>query len=120
MNKTLKSYRMSEEFGRWTHRWAIEGEHMAVEFWTRDINADVDPVCGLEAHYRRCPPHRDPCPPDHPMCSVLRFAPCWHDGTSLYARERYMPHFSSKRPDHDTIFMLLADDLERYQRDLQR
>jgi hypothetical protein len=59
---------------------------------------------GLETH-SRTPLYGDTAP-SHDLCWLLQ-CPCWHDGTSMYAQEHYLP-------------MVLAGDHERVFRELVR
>ena len=60
---------------------------------------------GLEIH-SRTPLHEDRAP-SHDHCWLLQ-CPCWHDGTSLYAQEHYLPMVMAGY--HDMVFR----DLIRY------
>lgn len=64
---------------------------------------------GLEFHYRQPPRYMQDKPPSQDKCHLLQ-APCWHDGTSLYASEAYEPLFL--RGCYDAIFRLLERDAE--------
>ena len=46
-------------------------------------------------------------PPSHDECHILK-SPCWHDGTSLYAEEHYVPLL--KFGDHIAIFSSMVSD----------
>lgn len=56
---------------------------------------------GLEFHSRT--PRGSECAPSHDVCHVLK-APCWHDGTSLGAQERYLPLFLQGKQSYDYLF----------------
>lgn len=47
---------------------------------------------GVETHYAAPPEYMRDQPPSQEHCQYLD-APCWHDGTSLWARDRWLPGF---------------------------
>ena len=61
---------------------------------------------GLEFHHRQ-PIHDSDYPPSHDECWLLK-CPCWHDGTSLYAQEEYLPRVLSG--DYEGVFRRLVLD----------
>ena len=88
----------------WQHRWEILGADGGAHLSIRPYKLSDGPVeysAGLEMHYRRPPNHMDGCAPSYARCFLLE-DPCWHDGTSLYAQEHFVPMFL--RDDHDGIF----------------
>lgn len=64
---------------------------------------------GLECHWRSPPAYMCDRPPSHDECHVLK-CPCWHDGTSLYAQERFLPLVL--RGEHEVVFALLAAEAD--------
>ena len=62
---------------------------------------------GLEFHWRLPPDYMRGQPPSDDKCYLLK-CPCWHDGTSLYAQEHYLPMVL--RGDHASVFRRMADD----------
>ena len=59
---------------------------------------------GLELHSRT--PLYEDRPPDHDECWLLK-CPCWHDGTSSYAQDEFLPLFL--QADHHRIFRRMID-----------
>ena len=66
----------------WVHHdWVVHCEYGAVNFHVQIHNEGKYDACpGMEFHSRTSTGG----PPSHVNCHVLK-APCWHDGTSLYA-----------------------------------
>ncbi len=62
---------------------------------------------GLETH-SRTPLYADEAP-SHDYCWLLK-CPCWHDGTTMYAEETYLPMALDGR--HGDIFRRLAFDAD--------
>ena len=93
------------------HRWELVcgegGLHLSVSLFR-----DSEPGCGLEFHSVT---QRGDDAPDHVDCP-LTGGRCWHDGTSLYARETVWPEVEShlRRGDHDQIFKLLEYEATRH------
>lgn len=80
-------------------RFGVVGEHGAVELQFRVLTGDaihelLDRVgaAGLEKHSRTPFEYSDKSKPDHADCWLIG-GPCWHDGTSLWASEYWMPNF---------------------------
>ena len=67
---------------------------------------------GLETHWRAPPDYMRNDPPSQDECHILK-CPCWHDGTSLYAQEVYLPMALAGR--HEDIFRrMVAEADERF------
>jgi hypothetical protein len=47
---------------------------------------------GLEIHRRAPAYYQQDEPPSHDECHVLK-CPCWHDGSSTYAQDEFLPIF---------------------------
>ena len=69
-----------------------------------------DPSVGLEFHHVR-PLYREGDAPDHVDCP-LTGGRCWHDGTSLYAREALWPIIEPmlRNGQHSAIFGVLENE----------
>lgn len=94
--------------GKWWHSYDVIGARGAASFnvsgpYVHDGRENW--TAGLEFHHRSPPEYMRDLPPSHDKCHVLK-APCWHDGTSLYAQEVYLPVFL--RGDDAAIFRMLA------------
>lgn len=70
-------------------RYCVVGSRMAVDFHVTHITGH-DPIAGLEMHYRQRPSYLDDQAAHFDKC-WLTDAPCWCDGTSLYATEYLLP-----------------------------
>lgn len=111
MSRFRCEYVYSKPFGTARHDWRLIGakgginlhisgpyKHTGAEHWT----------AGLEMHSRLPPDYMRDQAPSHDHCWLLK-CPCWHDGTSLYAQEHYLPQWMSDMHAHDRMFA----DLER-------
>lgn len=99
--------RQTLQFGQWQHTFLVIGQYGAVHFHCypyRNADGDEQWAAGLEFHWRS-PPEYLAGPPSYDRCWVLD-APCWHDGTSLYAQETLLPLFL--RGDYDELFRSLV------------
>ncbi len=86
--------------GKPSHVWWIKDERGAVHIWARVSHLTGYPsewIGGVECHWANCPESSgwfDPSSPSQTECWLLK-GPCWHDGSSLYFRERialFFPH----------------------------
>jgi hypothetical protein len=83
------------------------------------IYKETDPSCGLEYHHTaralQMPKfsYLANAAPGHLNCPMTG-GQCWHDGTSLYAREHLWPlaEFHLRNGDHDSIFRMLEREYE--------
>lgn len=108
---------------RLTHRWPFseerryvaEGRFGAVEFWVRDLQHPAAAECGRwSAGFETHSPTPTECrPPAHGECWALSGRCCWHDGSSLYAEESWLPAWLRNPHDHHAIFRRLAEEYMR-------
>lgn len=80
-------------YGTWEREWALVGRHGGVHLHIsgpHKYDNTENWSAGLEFHYRNPPDYMENDAPSHDECWLLH-CPCWHDGTSLYAQERYLP-----------------------------
>ena len=116
-DKYRHEYRLVPRFGNWDHTYIVETAHGAVQLRMTDYGEDrsehfVERFSGgVEFHWRLAPSWAKDKAPDHPQCHILH-APCWHDGTSLYASEHYAPMLESGA-SHEIIFLSLEHDAKR-------
>lgn len=96
---------------RGTHTWQCVGAAGGVHFSATFYKDGEEPACGLELHSRK-PQGNDA--PSQTNCWLIG-GPCWHDGTSLYARETLWPQISAflRAQDHEQVFDLLAYEAEK-------
>jgi hypothetical protein len=98
------------------HKWnfAVIGKKGAVHFWRfapqgeEAFLSDLERVgAGIEQH-SRTPLCEENKPPDHQRCWLTE-GPCWHDGSSLYAEEVYMPLWFScnVHGDYEPLWQML-------------
>jgi hypothetical protein len=108
-------YRVNRPYGDvWQHVWLIHGPLGSVHFHfshNPEHEAKYGPSAGLEIHYRTPPPYMKDRAPQHPQCQILH-APCWHDGTSLYATEKLYPLVDMRKPLE--FFSWLVLEMDRF------
>lgn len=92
--------------------WAIVGEYGAIEFWIMGSTVtDFDGTGyrgGVEQHNRQ-PFAYSANSPDHEHCPVIN-GPCYHDGSSLYASEVFIPGWL--REGDDFVWRKLEQEYE--------
>jgi hypothetical protein len=85
--------RVERTFHQWgsvTTSFIVVGDVGGLSLNIRESTAG-ERSAGLETHSR----YSLGSAPDHDRCHVLGGAPCWHDGTSLYAQEHWLPMFGN-------------------------
>ena len=107
-------YTLTEQFGHWRHSYELVGRWGGLHFHVTDMGANNPHVyerysAGLECHWREPPSYMADAPPSHDDCWLLK-QPCWHDGTSLYARETILPLFDGQ--SHERMFLFLAGEAD--------
>ena len=99
-------------FGEWEWRYRVEGRDGACEFWVRTSPftsvGQREHYGGFEVH--RAAPAIDDGPPDHGRCEALSERACWHDCSSLYAEEYWVPKWERDKNDHEGIFRSLVGE----------
>ena len=104
-----RKYTMEWYVNEWLHTWEIVGHGFGVHLHIHPYEVNGEPVrysAGLEMHYAAPPDHMKHKPPSHVPCWLIK-VPCWHDGTSMYAQEHFVPLFL--RMDHDAIFYAMGE-----------
>lgn len=83
--------RRSQMHGQ-TH-YIVAGKEGAIDFHVMDSPFESGgKIGGVEFHMRTPPDYMDPSKPSHETCwAMLDKGPCWHDGTSLWASEYWIP-----------------------------
>lgn len=115
------SYELKTRFGHWEHVYLLVGARGAIHFHVTDYGKDgehnkafVDRYSGgIEVHYRT-PPDPECGPPDHDKCEFLGGSPCWHDGSSMQAKERLIPFWSRDPSNHEAMFRYLVCDADAH------
>ena len=107
-------YKMATDFrfGNWTYSFELIGARGGVHFHVsgpHNYDGGEHWSAGIEVHHR-VPINSEDTPPSHDKCWLLK-APCWHDGSSLWAQEEFLPVFM--RGDYALLFMMLADAADR-------
>lgn len=120
MNKELFrryrcTYRMYWRFDQWA--WSYEliardgGLHLHVS--TYAIDGKTEYSAGLEMH-SRTPPAGANIPPSFDECWLLK-APCWHEGTSVYAMDHFLPIHLRGDPER-VLYALCMEADDRWPR----
>lgn len=109
MNSKRYHYKYSKELfvGEWNHSFSLIGRFGALALNIREYKDT--PSAGLEYHHKSPLGYMDDAP-SRTDCYLLN-GPCWHDGTSLYATETYLPVF--QYGDHERIFRMMTRDADR-------
>lgn len=104
------AYRVTFFAGQWQHSYELVGAKggLSLGISGPHVYDGMDHWgAGLETH-SRTPLYGDEAP-NHDECWLLK-CPCWHDGTSLYAQEVYLP--LALAGAHDRIFRLMVRDAD--------
>lgn len=107
-------YTYSKPYGSEKHCWVCIGRHGAMHFHAYGpfLHLDSEWSGGLETHYREPPDYMTNDAPTHDHCHILK-TPCWHDGTSSYAREQLIPDWLADRHNHDAVFDMLKREYRK-------
>lgn len=108
-------YTYSNPFGSPRHMWEVLGPKGGIHFTAFFYKDGEEPSCGLEFHHTRAAGYRCDEAPDHIEC-FLTGEPCWHDGTSLYARETIWPMVETmlRSGDHEAVFRALEYEYDQH------
>lgn len=105
-------YTYVNDFGP-EHTWVVVGAKGALHLHIRESHTQgVRTYGGLEIHYRQPPSYMEHDAPSQDNCWALG-GPCWHDGSSTYAEERWIPLWQAAPHDHDGMFQRLKVEYER-------
>lgn len=105
-------YTWSKPWNSVRHVWEFISVHGGITFHaTVPTDSEYETAAGLELH--SIYPQGDKAP-DHINCQVTG-GRCWHEGTSLYARETLWPLVAPHlaRGEHDKIFRILEEEASR-------
>jgi hypothetical protein len=94
------------------HSWELVGPKGGVHFHVTMVEG-YGTSCGLEIHYYAAPDYMKDDAPSQMPCWLLH-APCWHNGTSLYAEETLWPMIKPllANGDHEKIFQFLEQEAD--------
>lgn len=112
MGYSHQKYTWSRPFGSVNHQWELVGPKGGIHFHVALIEK-YPPSAGLEIHRFAPADYQKNDPPSQMPCWLLH-APCWHDGTSLYAGETLWPMIKPMlmSGDHETIFRILESEAD--------
>lgn len=106
-------YEYEYRFGHPEHTWSVVcaegGIHLHISDYGKDNKYGERFQGGIEIHYRKPPGYMRHDAPSHDNCWLIG-GPCWHDGSSLQASERWIPIWVGSENDHDRMFRLLEHE----------
>lgn len=111
-------YTYEQRFGQPLHTWQVIGPIGGLHLHIADCGERHQEKYGgrysggIECHWRAPPAHKRDQSPTHDHCWLLQ-CPCWHDGSSLAAREHWIPLWEESPNDHERMFRLLAAEADR-------
>lgn len=108
--KYRSKYEYSRPFGNPTHVWSVIGRHLAIHLRIVDLG-DHGLSGGIELHFREPPEYMAEDAPSHDRCELLQ-GPCWHDGSSMQATERWIPFWQLAPHEHERMFRELEAEIE--------
>jgi len=108
-------YRPCPSTGSARHFWVVVGPLAGVHLWVEVGNGF--PFGGFETHYRNPPKYMADDSPSHDNCWVLK-CPCWHDGTSLWATEYWIPMWLNHPNDHEFMLVQIDRELQKIHEDI--
>ena len=117
--KYRSEYKYTRRFGHPNHVYLVIGRHGAIHFHVTEYPEETRRAspsmpqfsAGLEIHHRQPPDYMEDQPPSHDECWAIK-APCWHDGTTLYAEETLLPIWLSMRDDPEAVFRMLEREAD--------
>lgn len=108
-----KEYKLCWPYGSRMHIWSIVGGPGGIHLHITE-NRIVDDESlryhgGLEVHYRQPPDYMRGDAPSHYDCQIIG-GPCWHDGSSLYAQDYWIPIWNGGKMDNERMLELLEGE----------
>lgn len=105
-------YSLTSRFGGWHHRYIIETAHGALELQITEYpdglgTSTLEESGGVESHFRSPPDYMAERPPSHHKCDALGGNPCWHDGSSTWAVEHFIPLWKVRSDEREMFRWLL-------------
>ena len=111
-----KLKRVEEHRDDYAH-FGLVGKRGGVHFRVRDFVRDGEIVRygGIEKHSKTPFEYSNQDKPDNEDCWLIG-CPCWHDGSSLIAQERYIPVYEMCLLDGDfePIWLMLEEQYENW------
>jgi len=99
------------------HTWSVVGARMGIHLHIEDYGEEHEQKygrrysSGLECHYRTAPDYMRDQAPSQKECWLIG-GPCWHDGTSFYAEEHWVPMWQDAPHDHERMLRVLREELK--------
>ena len=97
------------------HVWAATCSKGGVHVWIEQSTLpDGEYLCfgGFEVHYRQPPDYMKADKPSQDHCWLLD-SPCWHDGSSLAAEEKWIPMWRAAPNAHDEMLDAVVAEMIR-------
>ena len=117
MTKYRNKYELTWPFMNAVHTWSAIGSKGAVHLHINDRGVEHEQEYGkrysggFECHYRCPPDYMADDAPSHDHCHLLQ-APCWHDGTSLWATEHWIPFWLASPNDHERMLLAINREMD--------
>lgn len=110
MTKFKNKYEMASRFGDYySHIYSVVGAvgavHLRITEGSPDKHGRRTHYAGVEFH-SRTPPDGSHDAPSQDRCWLLE-GPCWHDGSSLWAEEHFLPLWLHDPHNHKEVFLSL-------------
>jgi len=101
-------YRYTKPYGKPVHTWSVVTAKGGMHLTINDSGEDARPRYhgGVETHWRQPPPYMEDAPPSHTNCWLIG-GPCWHDGSSLWAKEHWIPIWHLDENDREGMLRRL-------------
>lgn len=93
------------------HQYIAIGAAGAVQLVIREYD-DGECSAGLEIHYREAPDYMRGKAPSQERCWLLE-SPCWHDGSSLWAEDYWLPIWRHHKSNHREVLLRLSHEYGR-------
>lgn len=98
-----------------THHFGCYGPEAVIDIWV--ANDDSEHVTsGIECHYRNAPDYMAGKEPSRTNCTFTG-GNCWHDGSSLYAMEHFLPLWQATRNIDSMLFHAKAEYVRRFRKE---
>ena len=109
-------YEYEPNFGIGRHTWSVCGARIGAHLHISDIGEERGREYGrysggIEIHYRTPPEYMKNDAPTSINCWLIG-GPCWHDGSSMQATEKWIPMWLRNTNDHAVIFRELKRVIE--------
>jgi len=105
----ISKYEYAKQYETERHVWSVVGNEVSLHLHISKHEEFTNG--GLEIHYRMPPVYMRDKPPSHNICAFIA-CPCWHDGSSSWASDYWIPLWE-EGITHDEMFALLEVETAR-------